>query len=360
MIATARRLPERRVVPHARPLLGPEEQAAALRVLRSGRLAPGAEAARLETLVTRLAGGTDAVALSSGTLALTLAIRALGVRAGDMVALPSHACEALLHAVRAAGARPLVCDIDPETLAIDPDDVRRRAPSPPAAIVVVHPFGWPVPVEPYRELGAVVIEDCAQSPGAAIAGRPVGSRGDVAVFSFAPTKLLTCGGPGGALTAPVAALVREVRDLATYDENDDDRPRVNGLLGDLHAAIAAIQVGRLGEFVARRRAIAQRYDNAFADLPAGRLRPQPGAAPVFYRYLLRIRGGAAALAATLRSLGVVARRPVHRPLHHLVTGAGACPGADEAHDRWISLPLSPALDDGEVRHVIGTVRQCLS
>jgi len=355
-----RRASGRPIVPHARPSIGADEEAAALRVLRAARLAPGAEAARLEGLITRLGGGADAVALASGTLALTLALRSLGLRPGGDVAIPSYACSALLHAVRAAGGRPLICDIDPLTLVLDADDLRRRARPGLAAIVVVHPFGEPADVAPFASFGVPVIEDAAQSPGARHSGRPVGARGDAAVFSFAPTKLLTCGGPGGALSASDPAVVRRARDLARHDENDDDRERVNGLMGDLHAAIATVQIGRLAEIVSRRRAIAARYDAALEDLPVTRRRAAPGAWPVHWRYLMRTTGGATAYVAALRTLGIVARPPVWRPLHRLVVAAGSCPGADEAHDTLVSLPLSPTLGEEEIRRVIGAVRACLS
>ena len=358
--APERRSPDRPVIPHARPFLGADEEAAALRVLRAARLAPGAEAARLEGLVTRLGGGADAVALASGTLALTLALKALGMRSDADVAIPAYGCAALLHAVRAAGGRPLVCDIDPRTLALDPDDLRRRARPALAAIIVVHPFGEPVDVAPFASFGAPVIEDAAQAPGARYSGRPVGSRGDAAVFSFGPTKLLTCGGPGGALSATDPAVVRRARDLARHDENDDDRERVNGLMGDLHAAIAAAQIGRLAEIVDRRHAIAARYDAAFEDLPVTRRRPAPGTLPVHWRYLVGTPRGAAALAAALGARGVAARPPVWRPLHRLVAAAGPCPGADAAHHALVSLPLSPAFSEAEIRRVISTVRACLS
>ena len=128
-------------VPHSRPLLGPREEAAAARVLRSARLAPGPEADRAATLLARLTGCAGAVLLSSGTTALQLALRALGAGGGDHVAIPSYACAALLHAVRAAGARPLVCDIDPGTLALDPEDLSRRGDGRATFAVVVHPFG---------------------------------------------------------------------------------------------------------------------------------------------------------------------------------------------------------------------------
>jgi len=347
-------------VPHARPAIGTDEEEAALRVLRSARLAPGSEAARLEGLLSRLAGAADAVALQSGTLSLTLALRALRAGPGDRVAIPAYGCAALLHAVHAAGCVPVIADIDPDTLALDPDSLRRRAdPHGLRAVVVVHPFGMPVPVEPYRAAGRIVIEDCAQSPGARLGLSPVGSFGDAAVFSFGPTKLLTCGGPGGGIASGDPAIVRAARDLARHDEKEDAAPRLNGLMGDLHAAIAAAQIGRLHEIVARRRAIAERYDAAFGDL-ALRPRLAGGARPVFHRYLLSVPARASALIDLLGRRGLQARTPVHRPLHRLVAGYTPCPGADEAHARWVSLPLSAAFTETEVDRVIGEVQACLS
>jgi dTDP-4-amino-4,6-dideoxygalactose transaminase len=369
---TALRPEARRVVPHSRPWLGADEEEAALRVLRRARLAPGAEAARLEGLVARLAGAADAVAVGSGTLALTLALEGLGVRKDDQVAVPAYGCAALLHAVLAMGASPLVCDIDPDTLALDPDDVRRRATARLAALVLVHPFGWPVGIEPYRALGLAIVEDCAQSPGASVGRLPVGARGDAAIFSFGPTKPVTCGGPGGALAAPVARLVREARERVTHDEREDAQPRLNGLMGDLHAAIATAQIGRLPEIVARRRAIADRYDRALGGLPIEKPHPAEGGHTVHHRYLFRLHdrpatrdlraapSQAAATIAALQSAGVMARPPVFRPLHALLPGADPCPGADEAHARWISLPLSPAFTEPEIDYVVDQVRACLS
>jgi perosamine synthetase len=347
------------VVPHARPFLGVDEEEAALRVLRSARLAPGAEAARFEGLLSRLAGAADAVALNSGTTALTLALRALGVRDGAGVVIPSWTCAALLHAVAGAGGRPLVCDVEPDTLALDPDRLRKGPAAAARAVVLVHPFGLPIPVEPYRAAGRAVIEDCAQSPGARLQGRPVGSSGDASVFSFGPTKLLTCGGPGGGLASGDPSIVRTARDLAGHDENDDAVLRLNGLMGDLHAAVAAVQVGRLAVVVTRRRAIVERYEEAFQGF-GSRPRLHPTARPVFSRYLLGLPGRAGEVIDRLRQAGIQARFPVHRPLHRLVGGSPACPGADEAQGRWVSLPLSAAFSSAEVDRVIGEVTACLS
>jgi len=346
-------------VPHSRPDLGREEEEAALRVLRSGRLAPGEEARRGGALLARIAGCGEAVLLSSGTSALTLAVRALQIGPRDGVAVPSYACAALLHAVRAAGALPLVCDIDPTTLALDPDDLDRRATGEVRAAIVVHPFGAPVRVEPVRARGLLVIEDCAQALGALDREAPVGSRGDAAVFSFAPTKVVTCGGPGGGLASPRAGLVAEVRDLAGYDEKDDARPRWNALMGDVHAAVLGVQLSRLRRFHDRRAAIAQRYDEALAPLRLDRPRPSPGADPIVYRYLVRVRE-ADRLVQALDRRGIGARRPVYRPLHRLMRLDGTFPHTERAQREIVSLPLYPALTDMQAERVIEEVLRCLS
>jgi perosamine synthetase len=346
-------------VPHSRPLLGRAEEEAALRVLRSGRLAPGPEAARCGALLADLSGCSTAVLLSSGTAALTLALRALRIGSGDAVAIPSYTCAALLHAVRAVGAVPLLCDIEPGTLALDPKDIARRATGMVRAAIVVHPFGEPVPLEPYRDLGLLVVEDCAQAIGARDRGSPVGARGDAAVFSFAPTKVLTCGGPGGGLASPRETTVDEVRDLAGHDEKDDDRQRTNGLMGDLQAAVAAVQMERLTEFLDRRRALACLYDERL--LPLGLERPasSAGSQPVVFRYIVRVPD-AGRLIEPLAKIGIVARHPVYQPLHRLTRVQGTFPNTERAQHALVSLPLYPALTDTDAERVITEVRRCLS
>ena len=162
------------------------------------------------------------------------------------------------------------------------------------------------------------------------------------------------------MAAPSVAPVRTARDLARHDENADDRPRLNGLMGDLHAAIAAAQIGRLSELAARRRAVTRRYDQAFEGLACAPRRPEPGTQPVPWRYLVAVPGGASGAIGALQARGVVARAPVWRPLHLLVPGTEPCPGADRAHETLVSLPLSASFGEPEIRQVIQAVRACLS
>lgn len=346
-------------VPHSRPLLGDAEERAALRVLRSGHLAPGSEAARGGALLAERSGCGKAVLLSSGTTALVLALEALGIGRGDTVAIPSYTCAAVLQAVRATGAVPLLCDIDPSTLALDPADIPRRARGRVRAAVVVHPFGTPVRLESYAALGLTIVEDCAQSIGALDRGSPVGSRGDAAVFSFAPTKVLTCGGPGGGFASRRETIVDEVRDRAANDEKDDDRQRTNALMGELHAAVAAVQMQRLGEFLERRRVLARLYDERLRPLGLERPSPPPESQPVVFRYLVRVPD-AGRLLEPLVKAGIVARRPVYRPLHDVMSVGGRFPHTENAQRTLVSLPLYPALTDADAERVIQEVRRCLS
>jgi dTDP-4-amino-4,6-dideoxygalactose transaminase len=346
------------VIPHARPCLGAEEEAAALRVLRSGRLAPGPETAHLEKLLARLTESADAVSVASGTLALTLALRALGIRWRDQIAVPSFASAALLHVIRAVGATALVCDIDPSSLAILPEEVERRATRRLRAVIVVHPYGRSVEIEPFRSRGLLVVEDCSQAIGATIGGRPVGSQGDAAVLSFAPDEMITCGGPGGALVSPQPTLVPSVRDLASHEGRSIDRVRVNGLMGDLHAAIATVQVERLKEFIARRAAIAARYDRMMRGAGGAPPEAESGRAPVFSRYLVPVRDPDGAL-RFLQRQGILARRPVQQPLHRLLGLRSRFPATEAAHARMISLPIYPTLDDAAVERIVDAVSELI-
>jgi len=153
--------------------------------------------------------------------------------------------------------------------------------------------------------------------------------------------------------------VEDARDRAQHDEKDDDRMRVNGLMGDLEAAIVSAQLLRLEEFRDRRLAIARAYDDAFARLGLERPIPAQGVQSIVYRYLVAVRDASRFIEA-LNSRGIGARHPVYRPLHHLAGAGGAFRHTDRAHRTLASLPLYPALTDAEVDRVIVGVRRCLS
>lgn len=323
------------MIPHSKPYLGEEEVAAAARVIRSGRLAQGAEVAAFEAECAALTGRRCAVAVSSGAAAIHLGLLALGIGVGDMVAMPSYACAALFQATRWAGAQPLLCDSGPDWN-LNPDAVPQGV----RAVILPHLFGAPARIP---HTSGALMEDIAQSIGG-----ETGKTGVIAIASFYVTKMLATG-EGGMILTDDAALAEEVRDRRDYDCRNDDKPRFAYKMTDIQAAIGREQLKRLPEFVSRRRAIAAQYLEAFAGLPLAL--PNP-AGHVFFRFVVATphRG---ALEAALAQDGIEAKRPVYCPAHHAL--GGVFPMAERAHRECLSIPIYPAMTSLETRDVIECV-----
>ena len=338
-------------VPHSRPGLGPEEAAAAQRVILSGQVAQGPEVAAFEGEVAALAGRRHAVATSSGTAALHLALRALEVGPGDQVLVPSYVCASLAQAAAAVGARALPADIDADTRNLDVAQVQGRLTDPCAAIIAPHMFGRPAPVAALAGLGVPVIEDCAMCLGTESNGRPVGSLGAVSVCSFYATKLLTSAGEGGMVLTDADDVAAAARACREYDNRSTAVVRFNYKMTDVAAAVGRVQLRRLPELVRRRRELAARYDAVLRD--TGLRLPAAGEGHVFHRYVAHAPGGAAALERALVQAGIGARRPVHLPLHRdQGLSDELYPHTARAWHGDISLPLYPALTDDEAGAVL--------
>jgi len=341
-------------MPHSKPTLGEAEAAAAAEAVRSGRLAAGERTAQFERALAQRVGVAGAVATSSGTAALCVALKALGVGDGHEVLVPSFVCTALLHAVWAAGAEPVVCDVG-DDYNLSPEDARRRLTGRTAAVILPHLFGAPAAVAECLTLGPPVIEDCAQAIGAEVGGHACGSVGAASVFSFYATKML-CTGEGGALASSDREVLERARDLIEYDKKRDDTRRFNLKFNDVAAAIGLVQLSRLDAFVRDRRRLAAVYDAELSDFSAIKLaRPQGSA---YYRYVIETERPAELMSA-LAARGVEAARPVDPPLHR-ITRTGPCPNAERAWSRTVSLPVYPSLTEEQARRVAASVRDCLT
>jgi perosamine synthetase len=345
------------LIPHARPTLSEEDAERVAGVVRSGRLAQGEEVAAFERELAGRLGVGAAAAVSSGSAALELALRALGVAAGDEVVVPTYACDALHHAVTRCGATPVLADADPETLGLSASDAARRRSRRTRALVLVHPFGLALDLAPFLALDVPLVEDCAQAIGAVVDGRPAGSRGALAVCSFYATKLLTTG-EGGAVAGPAEAVAR-AREARDYDEREDLAPRFNYKLTEMQAALGRSQLARLDAFVARRRAIAARYRHRLATLAGCALPPEAGGRHVYHRFVVRVERGLEAVVARLARRGVTARRPVFRPIHRAL-GLGGYPEAERLWATCLSLPCFPLLTDAEADAVADALGEALS
>ena len=335
------------MIPHSRPTVSEEDAQAVARVVREGQLAQGPEVAAFETEMAGRVGVPAAAAVSSGTAALELALRALDLGPGAEVIVPTYVCDALHHAVTRSGAVAVLADADPATLTLSPIDAKRRLTRRTRGIVVPHAFGFAVDLAPFEALGVPVIEDCAQALGARIGAHAAGALGRLAVCSFYATKLLTTG-EGGMVLGP-ADLVARVRDGRDYDDREDLVPRSNAKLTDIQAALGRSQLRRLDAFIARRRAIAAEYRRRLAPLPC-RVPADAGDAHVYHRFVVEVEGDVAEVLNGLRDRGVTARRPVFRPLHRAL----GLTGYAETERLWstsVSVPCYPALTDDEVETV---------
>lgn len=350
-----------RLITHSKPTLEAKDARAAAAVVQSGHLVQGARVEEFERRMASFIGARGGVAVSSGTVALELALLALGVECGDEVILPSYVCTAPWLAVVRVGATPKLVDIEPDTYAIDPVQVKRAVSRRTRAIIVPHPFGLPADLTRLQALHVPLIEDCAQTLGATERGRPVGSVGAAAVCSFYATKLL-CTGEGGMLLSRKQTILERGRALREYDEEPRlERAGFNRKMTDLQAALGLSQLRRLRAFLGRRAAIAHTYHKALADLDAALPVVPKGRTHCFYRYVIRLRrrGALDDVMARLERRGVQCRRPVFRPLHQYLKLKGY-PESEAAHRTALSIPIYPSMTEAMVARTIAALREELA
>ena len=343
------------MIEHNRPWITPQDRAAVDAVLASGWVAQGPAVKALEEAFVSMHGSGAACALSSGTAALALALRGQGVGPGMVVAVPTYSCSALLNAVHWVGAKPLIVDVLAPSFTLDP----RLIDSPVDAVIAVHVYGAPAAIAACRKSARVVIEDCCQSLGGEIAGRPLGEAGDAAVYSFYATKIV-CGGQGGLVWSAHAPAINAVRDYRQFDGRATYEPRFNLQLTDMQAALAASQLERLPLIKERRACLAQRY---FEVLPAGldcqEGLTKPGRMVQRFVVVAPDQQARDALATHMGRAGIRCIVPVERfELLHRYLGLDEArfPVAERLADTTLSLPLYPALTDEESDRVCAALQ----
>ena len=352
---------DRRLIPLARPDVGAEEAAAVAEVLESGRLTMGPKVVELEEELARACRVEHAVVVSSGTAALHLSVLALGLGAGDEVIVPAYTFPATANVVALAGATPVLVDVDPATMNLDPALVAERVTRRTRAVLAVHLFGRPVE---WEALEAAVprdvhlVEDAAGALGARRGDRPCGGLGIMACLSFHPRKIVTTG-EGGAVTTNVPQLADAVRRLrhhgiAPAGEFEIEEPGLNYRLSDILCAVGIPQVRRLDELLAARQRVAEAYAERLAELVEPP-RAADGDTHGWQAYVIQLERRDEALAA-LREAGIEAQIGTYA-LHRLEAYAdqGPFPGADAAYERALALPLHSRLTDAELDRVAGGV-----
>ncbi len=351
------------MIPIARPQMGEEEKQQVWAAMESGSLAQGPRVRDFEERFAAFIGTAHAVATSSGTTALHLALLGHGIGAGDEVITVPFTFIASANSIVYTGARPVFVDIDEHDFTLDADQIEAAITPRTRAIMPVSLYGQPADLPAIEEIaqrhGLPLIEDACQAHGASIDGRRSGTWG-AGTFSFYPTKNMTTG-EGGMLTTDDADLADRVRLLREHGMRVRYHHEIVGYnfrMTDLAAAIGLAQLPKLDRGNARRREIAARYDTELRGVVTPRVRA--GVSHVFHQYTIRV-ARRDEFADRLRELGVGSAIyypiPVHRqpPLVAMGLGAGSFPVTDRVTEQVLSIPVHPSLTDDEVEAVIDAV-----
>jgi dTDP-4-amino-4,6-dideoxygalactose transaminase len=330
------------------------------KLIDTGAFVGGPQVGELEAAFAKYCGAAHAIAVSTGTDALVLALRAMGIAAGDEVIAPANSFFATAEAISLVGATPVLCDVADDTLLIDVDDAARRITPRTKCIVPVHLFGQLADIDRVRALGPRVLEDAAQAHGATRGAHRAGSCGEVAGFSFYPTKNLGALGEGGAVTTNDAALadrVRSLRDHGQGGRHDHVHIGYNARLDSLQCACLAIELRRLDDANGKRRTLAARYrTNLGKDARVRLVAEAPGSAPVYHLMIVRVDAARRdAIRDAMGKAGIATAihypTPIHQQRAYAHLRQPPCPIAERAAREMISLPMYPDLTAAQVDRV---------
>jgi perosamine synthetase len=376
-------------LPYGKQWVDDEDVNDVVEALRSDWLTTGPRVEEFEHAFAEVVGARHGVAVSNGTAALHAAMYALGIGPGDEVIVPTMTFVASANCVVYQGGIPVLVDVDPETLLIDPAAVERAITARTRAVIAVDYAGQPCDYDMLRQLteprGIALVDDAAHSLGGSDHGRLVGTLASLNTFSFHPVKHITTG-EGGMITTDDPELARRMRVFRNHGITTDHRQRserggffyemvdlgFNYRISDIQCALGISQLRKLRAFLRRRREIAERYDAAFGELDEVRpLRVREGVEHAYHLYPVlfeteRLSADRAEIFAALREEGIevnVHYIPVHlHPFYRARFGTrvGMLPVAEAAFDRLVTLPLFPGMADSDADDVVAAVRKVVA
>lgn len=353
------------IIPHSKPTIEEDDIEAVSAVLKSGMISQGAVVESFEKIFAEYNGVKGGVAVHSGTAALHLALLSLGIGPGDRVIIPSYVCIAPYNSLRCVGAIPVLADSLKDRWEMDAqwaEDYLKKGSKDQRvkAIVVVHLFGKPLNMDDYmgisRKYSIPIIEDCAQSVGAEYHGKKVGSFGEVSIFSFYATKVMTTG-EGGMVLSNSKKMLARIKDLREYDEKKDDQLRFNYKMTDFQAAMGISQLNKLPQFIEKRRRIAKKYMNGLQRLPISLPEPSDHTKDIYYRFVVRMDKPDQFM-EEMKKRGIICRRPVFIPIHRIIKHR-ILPNSERIWKQAVSLPIYPSLREEAAVKVIRCTKKIL-
>jgi dTDP-4-amino-4,6-dideoxygalactose transaminase len=354
----------KQVIAHNSPYISKSDLKAVNDSISTGWLAQGSKVIEFEEALCRYMSddqnetNLSGVAVSSGTSALFLALKALDIGKGSDVLVPTYACSALLNAVYWTGATPIPVDVS--TTHFNPTvDMCSNALTPATeALVLTHTFGVPVDARIYKDLGIKIVEDCCQSIGACYEERKVGLVGDVAVFSFYATKMITTG-QGGMVLSHDKSLIDKVRDFRDYDGRDSYYPSFNLQMTDFQAALGISQLARLPSFISLRSDNAKRYVDALGKGAERFLQlGDENTTQNWYRFVLKLGRRMEDCRRIFDQNRISCIQPVQKNelLHrYLELPYVDFPRSEEISGSVLSIPVFPALNENQICRIEQTL-----
>jgi perosamine synthetase len=337
------------LIQHNKPELGKEESLAVNKVLKSGMLAQGEEVKHFEDEFCNFLGLPigHAVAVSSGTAALYLALWALNAE-NKNIAFPSYVCSALRHGVAMVGAKEHLVDITSDSPNINLEIINKIKPD---IAIIPHMYGIPVNVNSLE--GIPIIEDCCQSLGAVIEGKSTGINGDLGIFSFYATKLMTTGGQGGMVVSKKKDFIESITDFREFDYRADNKKRFNFQMTDLQATIGRQQLRKLPDFLERREKIYKMYKDSGLELLDVQKNQRKKLIPVRYRTVLKTPSPQKTIKKLLKN-NIRAIVPIED--WELLDDGLQCPNALKLTKNTVSIPCFPSLTNNDVKKIIKSIK----
>ena len=349
---------------HNVPSINQKEIKAVTRVLKSNWLIPGIEVKNLENNIKKFVNTKYAVAVNSGSSALHLSLIALNIGPHDEVIIPTYTCTALINAVYYTGAVPVIADIESNGFDIDPTEIKNKINQSTKAIIVPHTFGFPARIDEILKFKIPVIEDCAHAIGSYYKGKALGSYGDISIFSFYATKVLTTGHGGMVLTSN-KKYYQIIKDLIQYDHRKTFKVSYNYQLTDILAGIGNAQFNKLLFFIKRRKHIASLYRDILDKNNNIEYFPKRDSNLNTYRFVIKFKSKKIRdnFKLMLSRKGVPTTVPIdsYQLLHrYLKLDKTKFPNAEKLSKTSLSLPMHPGLTKKDVEKTLKSLESLFS